>query len=300
MVQLFDQTDVSIGTTLQHANYAFFAIACLWVYDFALTLDEEAAFILDARWRMPKLIYLTCRYLPFALIFSNIFRILQLELSLKSCTALFAFNTYVGGIIVFSAESIFMMRLRAVTGRRWLITCCNIVLFVVPVAVTLALYNSSSTVVQSPILKVTSCYTTKQSRIVIVAYALLVIGEIEILSFMLYHSWKLYREHGNILPLMRILVRNNIFYFACGLLFSTMVVVMVVILPASYGDVASELQFVIHRILATRMHRELYNTVHRPEEISIRDMSLPIFFVPTSLEMQPNCRDPSVIYPREH
>ncbi|KAG1722256.1 hypothetical protein EDB19DRAFT_2029382 [Suillus lakei] len=317
MVQLFDQTDVSIGTTLQHANYAFFAIACLWVYDFALTLNEEAAFILDARWRMPKLIYLTCRYLPFALIFSNIFRILQLELSLKSCTALFAFNIYAGGIVLFSAESIFMMRLRAVTGRRWLITCCNIVLFVVPVAVTLALYNSSSTgtspparrfdgsqqcgiVVQSPILKVASCYTTKQSRIVIVAYALLVIGEIEILSFMLYHSWKLYREHGNILPLMRVLVRNNIFYFACGLLFSTTVVVMVVILPASYGDVASALQFVIHGILATRMHRELYNTVHRPEEISIRDMSLPIFFVPTSSEMQPNCRDPSVIYPREH
>ncbi|KAG1725389.1 hypothetical protein EDB19DRAFT_268415 [Suillus lakei] len=101
--------------------------------------------------------------------------------------------------------------------------CYNVVLFVVPVAVILALYNSSSTVVESPIPKVASCYSSKQGRVVVVAYALLVIKEIEILSLMLYHSWKIYREHGNILPLVRILVRNNIFYFACGLLFSTTV-----------------------------------------------------------------------------
>ncbi|KAG1725388.1 hypothetical protein EDB19DRAFT_1756399 [Suillus lakei] len=42
--------------------------------------------------------------LPFALIFTDIFRILQPGLSLKSCTTLFAFNTYVGGIILFFAE----------------------------------------------------------------------------------------------------------------------------------------------------------------------------------------------------
>jgi hypothetical protein len=40
---------------------------------------------------------------------------------------------------------------------------------------------------------------------------------IEILSFMLFRSWKLYREHGNDLPLVRVLVRHNISYFACGL-----------------------------------------------------------------------------------
>ncbi|KAG1750206.1 hypothetical protein EDB19DRAFT_96789 [Suillus lakei] len=298
MVQLFDQADISIGVTLQHANYAFFAIICLWLYDFALTFDKEVAFILDARWRMPKLIYLTCRYLPFALI--DIFRILQPGLSLKPCTTLLVFNTYVGGIVLFSAESIFVMRLWAVMGRRWLITCCNVALFVVPVAVTLGLYNSSFTVVQSPILKVANCYNNKQGDVVILAYVLLVITEMEIISLMLYHSWKLFREHGNILPLVRVLVRHNIFYFACGLLFSTTVVVVVFTLPAPYGDVASDLRFVIHGILATRMHRELYNTAHRPNETSIGDLSLPIVFAPTSSENQPNRIDPSYIYPGEY
>lgn len=108
---------------------------------------------------------------------------------------------------------------------------------------------------------------------------------------MLYHSWKLYREYGRDLPLVRVLVRHNIFYFACGLLFSTVVVVAVVALPAPYGDSASDLQFVIHGILATRMHRELYNAAHHTEETSTGNiMSLPLVFAPASSEMQPDGR----------
>ncbi|KAG1843790.1 hypothetical protein DFJ58DRAFT_34728 [Suillus subalutaceus] len=285
MVPLFDQADISIGITLQHTDYAFIAIACLWVYDFALTLDQDAAFILDAPWRMPKLTYLICRYLPFALVVTGMFRIFQPGLSLKSCTTLFAFNSYVRGIVLVCAESLFMQRVWAVTDRRWLVTCCNVVFLLVPLVVTLTLSDSSSTVMQSPIPKVASCYDSKQSRIIIVAYVLLVIIEIEILSFMLYHSWKLYREHGNDMPLVRVLVRHNIFYFACGLVFSTATVVAVVALPASYADAASDLQFVIHGILVTRMHRELYNTAHYTEGTSTGTIPLPLVFAPASSEV---------------
>ncbi|KAG1750067.1 hypothetical protein EDB19DRAFT_1825137 [Suillus lakei] len=105
--------------------------------------------------------------------------------------------------------------------------------------IQLFLHSDVDIVVQSPISKVASCYSSEQGRVVIVAYVLLVITEIEILSFMLYHSWKLYREHGNILPLVRVLVRHNIFYFTCGLLFSTTVVVIVVTLPRQTQDVVA-------------------------------------------------------------
>ncbi|KAG2035817.1 hypothetical protein BDR03DRAFT_1092962 [Suillus americanus] len=290
MVPLFDQADISIGIILQQSNYASITIACLWVYDFALTLDKDVAFILYAPWRIPKLTYLTCRYLPFALVIADMFRILQPGLSLKSCTTLFAFNTYVGGTILSCGESLFLRRAWAVMGCGWLTMCCNLVLFLVPVVVTITLSNSSSTVMGSPIPKVASCYDSKQSRIIIISYVLLVIAEIETLSFMLYRSWKLYREYGNDMPLVRVLVKHNISYFACGLVFSTAVVVVVVTLPASYIDAVSELQFVIHGILATRMHRELYNTAHHIEETSTGNVSLPLAFAPAlseNLEMQP-------------
>lgn len=181
-------------------------------------------------------------------------------------------------------------------GHRWLMACCNVVLFLVPVVVTLTLYNSSSTIILSPVPKVGSCYSSKQGRILILAYVLLVIAEIETLGFMLYHSWKLYRGHGNSSPLVRVLVRHNIFYFACGLLFSTTVVAVMVVLPASYGDATSDLQFVIHAILVTRMQRELYNTAHHTGETFTGNMSLPLVFAPASSEMQPDCRGPS-LYP---
>ncbi|KAG1834644.1 hypothetical protein DFJ58DRAFT_917973 [Suillus subalutaceus] len=246
--------------------------------------------MLYAPWRIPKLIYLACRYLQFALVITDMFRLLQPGLSIKSCTTLLAFSVYVGGIILFCAESLFLWRVWAVMGGRWLTMCGNLVLFLVPVTVALALSNSSSTVVQSPIPKVTSCYDGTRGHIIILAYALLVVAEIEILSLMLYHSWKYYRQHGNDMPLVRVLVKHNIFYFACGLVFSTAVVVVVVILPASYIDAVPELQFVIHGILATRMHRELYNTAHPIEETSTGNVSLPLVFAPAfseNLEMQP-------------
>jgi hypothetical protein len=88
-------------------------------------------------------------------------------------------------------------------------------------------------VLQSPIPEITSCYISKTGHVVIVAYIILVIGEtstfhdtcvsphlsicIEILGLMLYHSWILYRDPERIIPLARILVRHNVFYFTCGL-----------------------------------------------------------------------------------
>ncbi|KAG2122789.1 hypothetical protein DEU56DRAFT_831354 [Suillus clintonianus] len=297
MIPLFDQADISIGITLQHTNYAIFAIACLWVYELALTLDKEVAFILDAPWRIPKLIYLTCRYFPFAIIVIDILRIIQPGLSIKSCTTFSDFSTYAGGIVLCCAESLFLRRVCATMGHRWIVSCCNVVFLLVPVVVTLTLYNSSSTVLQSPIPKVASCYSSEQGHIISLAYGLLIVVEIEIIGFMLYHSWKLYREYGNTMPLVRVLVRHNIVYFACGLLLSTTVMVIMLTLPAPYGEAASSLQFVMHEVLATRMHRELYNTAHHTEMTSAGNVSLPLVFAPAPSETQPDCRGPSSMSP---
>ncbi|KAG1821087.1 uncharacterized protein BJ212DRAFT_1297525 [Suillus subaureus] len=195
MVPLFDQADINIGITLQHANYDFIAIACLWVYDFALTLDKDEFYNLD------------------------------FPLSTFHVEGFGGDGSQMAdNVLQHCGGSIFSM---------W--------------------YSHTITYSKS-----------------------------QILSFMLYHSWKLYREHGNNIPLVRALVRHNLFYFTCGLLFSTMAVVVVLTLP-----------FVIHGILATRLHHELYNTAHRTEETSTGNVSLPLVFAPASLDMQPDCGDPS-------
>jgi len=280
MVVLFNQADISIGNTLQNTNYAFFAVVGVWFYDFMLTFDEEVEFIIHARWRIPKLLYLVNRYLIFAVIVVDVFRILKPGLSVETCSTFFILNTYVGGIVLCCAESLFMRRVWVISsGNRWkwVIAFLNFVFLTIPLVVTLTFYDSSSTVVQSPIPEITSCYTTKASRVVIVAYMLLVIAEIETLSLMLYHSWKLYRGSGHIIPLVRILIRHNVFYFACGIFFSTALVAIIFTFPTAYSDVASDLQIVLHVILATRMHRELWNAATDSKTDPLEMVSVVVF-----------------------
>ncbi|OJA13736.1 hypothetical protein AZE42_02955 [Rhizopogon vesiculosus] len=112
---------------------------------------------------------------------------------------------------------------------------------------------------------------------------LLVMGEIETLSLMLYHSWKLYRGSEHIIPLVRILIRHNVFYFTCGLFFSTLLMAIILIVPAAYFDIASELQIVLHVILATRMHRKLWKAATDRETDHLGMVSIVVFASPLSV-----------------
>ncbi|KAF9234923.1 hypothetical protein BU15DRAFT_65298 [Melanogaster broomeanus] len=79
-----------------------------------------------------------------------------------------------------------------------------------------ALFSSASTIV--PVPGITSCSTTSQSRIIVWAYVLLVIGETEILLSTLYRSVQHYREVGGRSRLLTILVNHNAWYFGCSLI----------------------------------------------------------------------------------
>ncbi|KAG0702478.1 hypothetical protein DFH29DRAFT_875138 [Suillus ampliporus] len=210
MVLFIDQADISIGFTFQRADYTFFAIAGLCAYDFALTFDEEVEFMLNAQWKFPTLLYVICRYLPFAMIFINGFHIGTIVVWCAERQWYLLFYHYCDFIAPYCST----LYLEALT---LIIALCNYVLFLISMLVTMALFNASTIGLPSPIPQVTSCYINKDGRILIVAYMLLVIGELEILSFTLYHSWKLYKETGNDSPLVRILIRHNVSYFACGL-----------------------------------------------------------------------------------
>ncbi|KAJ8584525.1 hypothetical protein M405DRAFT_884277 [Rhizopogon salebrosus TDB-379] len=288
---------------LQQINYAIFAIVCIWAYDFVLTFDEEVEFVLDARWRIPKVLYLVCRYLPFAMIVIDLSRILQHGLSIEvhhfpqmlwvklntksqSCTTYFAFNSYIGAIVLYCAEVLFMLRVWAMSSHqrwKWIVAFCSfVVLSAVPLGVILTFSNFSSIILQSPIPQITSCYISKMGHVVIVAFILLVITETEILGLMLYHSWICYREAERIIPLVQILIRHNVFYFSCGLFSSTLLMFILFTAPATYYNVASELQIVLHAILATRMHRELWRAATYQEASSLGDISVVAFAWPLS------------------
>ncbi|KAG0703663.1 hypothetical protein DFH29DRAFT_874318 [Suillus ampliporus] len=184
MVLLLDQADISIGITLQHANLykltVHVAIVGLWVYDFALTFDEEVEFMLNARWKIATLLYVICRYLPFAMVVIDVFRIVQPGLSVKTCINCFVLNGYVGVIVLCCVEPLFILRLWAFLGcrrRTLIIALCNYVVGLL-LLVDLVVNHDVIVVLQSPIPQIASCYSNRDGRILIITYMLLIIGEL--------------------------------------------------------------------------------------------------------------------------
>ncbi|KAG1895649.1 uncharacterized protein F5891DRAFT_1193981 [Suillus fuscotomentosus] len=59
-------------------------------------------------------------------------------------------------------------------------------------------------------------------------------------------------------PLYVVLVKHNIFYYACGLLFSVTNIFMSLLLQASYRTMLYDFEFTILAILTTRMHLHLW------------------------------------------
>ncbi|OJA16816.1 hypothetical protein AZE42_10208 [Rhizopogon vesiculosus] len=214
------------------------------------------------------------------------------------------------GITLVAAECTFMLRTYSIWGRSrqiLIILLSSLVVrlglssifslelmvdlqaILVPAIYVLTSYNSSMIISEPPIPNITSCYNFAESRIIVVAYVLLVVGECEeILILTMYRSIKYYHRSDN--PLLKILIRHNIFYLACGLVFSLSVILTMVFLPDVYGDMVSNLQVTIHALLVTRMHRELWMS-DRAEQVTMDDISLATMFIaPGSQDADPSDR----------
>ncbi|OAX31757.1 hypothetical protein K503DRAFT_750456 [Rhizopogon vinicolor AM-OR11-026] len=126
-------------------------------------------------------------------------------------------------VILVAAECMFMLRTYSIWRRSrqvLIILMGSLIAILVPTIYVLTSYNSSMMISEPPIPTITGCYNVTESRIIAVAYVLLVVGELEkilIFMFTIYRSIKHYRSLGSDNPLLKILIRHNIFYLACGL-----------------------------------------------------------------------------------
>ncbi|KAG1776313.1 hypothetical protein EV702DRAFT_1109631 [Suillus placidus] len=177
----------------------------------------------------------------------------------------------------------FILRTYAIWGRSRriliiLMSCFGAIL--IPVGYILTSFGNSITISQPPIPNITSCYNVGESRIIVVAYILLVVGEFEIISFTVYRSIKHYKSlaHGN--RLLNIIIQHNIFYFICGLFFSVLLILTIGLLPFVYGDMVSNLQVTVHALLVTRMHLELWKS-DRVQGLVVDDIALDAFNQPS-------------------
>ncbi|KAG1843802.1 hypothetical protein DFJ58DRAFT_803939 [Suillus subalutaceus] len=252
--------DVASPDVLIKMKYAYVALVTLWAYDYVITLDEELPFITTSTWRIAKYLYLVCRYVPFLYLSVVSSRSLAGYPSLSMCQTLYSVNSYVGILIIVSAESIFFVRTYAIWERSkrvlWAFVA-TVIFIVTPVVGILVKYNSSTTVTNWIATGVPGCSKTGETSAVLYVYVLMVIAELEILCLTLYRAIAKYRRERRA-NVLRVLVQHNVFYFIGGVGSSIVLIIAIAIFPPSYSDVVSSMQITVHAALVTRMHRTLW------------------------------------------
>ncbi|KAG2036759.1 hypothetical protein BDR03DRAFT_1011333 [Suillus americanus] len=194
----------------------------------------------------------------------------RLAIECELCQTYFTINSWLEGITLVAAECMFILRTSLPSVPLEMTVISQAIL--IPVVYILISFGNSITISEPPIPNITSCYNVGESRIIVAAYVLLVVGEFEIICFTLYRSIKHYKSLASDNPLLNTLIQHNIFYFVCGFFFSLLVILAIGFFASVYGDMASNLQVAVHALLVTRMHLELWKSDRAQRFALVDDM----------------------------
>ncbi|KAG2122763.1 hypothetical protein DEU56DRAFT_69008 [Suillus clintonianus] len=273
-------------------NYANVAVTAFWSYDYVLTLADEVAFLKQSQWKWAKLLYVVCRYITCCYLTLEMLVAFQPMMSIHICQVIYSVNTYLGGFIVVCAEGVFLFRVCAIWGfRRSIVVLFSIsgLMYVIAATVVLSIIRSPPTITKSPI-PVTSCLETGNDKTIIILYVILIALEIQIWVFALYKVAASYRRGGDRNRLLEQLIRHNMLYLTCGIVFSLGVILTTALLKVSYGFMVVRFlrnwQVTVHAFLVTKMYRGLWRADRRRALLESVSFSLEPFHAAPGVSSQ--------------
>ncbi|EIW86180.1 hypothetical protein CONPUDRAFT_160999 [Coniophora puteana RWD-64-598 SS2] len=256
----------------QTRDYIGVAITAFWFYDYMIELNAECTFMRHARLRKTKVIYLLTRLLPFAARAARFKYDLSVSPTLTECKRLSNAMTGLTTLIVFLAEVLFALRTYALWRRSRAVLILLIVSFVVATIGSVAAWyipvGAKTTIISLPRSSVTGCAIVTSRVSLALTYSFLIALEMELITLNAMRGIRVRRETRA--RLIEVLVRHNVLYYVCGLVFTITNVIMGVV--ENYGDVEifQDLQIYIHAILSTRMHRMLwFNSEHDSDGLDV-------------------------------
>ncbi|KAG1760954.1 hypothetical protein EDD22DRAFT_899039 [Suillus occidentalis] len=235
-------------------QYMYTALATFWTYDYICLLDEEWTFLLQFRWTKVKAFYIIARHAPFFLITVDLYRAFipnnEVLIIMASCLGVMTF---------ICSECLFVLRTNVLCqnfNRIVRIAVLAVLFAVIVISIGLHVATiATSYVVTNAIPGITVCYWSSRSVQYSVSYILFFVSQLGLVSLTLIRviqSWRMDKIH-----LYTILVKNNMFYYACGLVLSAINVLAPLLF--SYSTYPFEdLQVFALAILATRMHFHLW------------------------------------------
>ncbi|KAG1773233.1 hypothetical protein EV702DRAFT_581274 [Suillus placidus] len=277
----YSAEDIAVARILQYLAYICTALMTLWTYDYICSLHDEWTFLLRSRFTKVKCLYIIARYVPFFLIASDICLTLTPNENPKACRMFINIYSCFAVISLTCSECFFVLRTYALwrNNRIVLVTMLSI-LFATIVSfigiwfstIPTSQYFTSSAIPGIP--GIPGGYRTSNSAQLYLPFVLLFVFQLGLISLTLIRAIQDWRSTRY--PLHAALLKHNIFYYACGLFFSALNVLVPLAFPdSSYHSFLEDLEVFILAILATRMHLHLWHIDNNRREFDTA-MSIPM------------------------
>ncbi|KAG2089815.1 hypothetical protein BD769DRAFT_1781782 [Suillus cothurnatus] len=260
----YSADDIATAGNLQLLAYIYTSTATFWIYDFVCSLHEEWTFLLRSRWTKVKGLYIIARYVPFVLIILDLCLALTPNENPEECQILNNIFAFFAAISLVSSEGFFILRTYALWNNNRIVLVAMLSAFfaIIVSSISLSLVSSATsdvTVTTSIIRGIRGCSRSPYSARLFLPFILVCVFQLGLVGLTIIRAIQSWRSAKG--PLYVILVKHNIFYYACGLLFSAVNVILQILLDM-YFIYSSLVRFQIFilAILAARMHLHLWHT----------------------------------------
>ncbi|KAG1753882.1 uncharacterized protein EDB91DRAFT_422726 [Suillus paluster] len=265
---------LSAAKSLQTSKYIYLSMATYWTYGYACSLHEEWTFLLRSRWSKVKVLYIVTRYIPFLLFTGHLYMNFTPDENPNKCQMLDTVCSCFSLISVTCSECFFVLRTYVLWNNNRIVLTVLLAAFLAVAVSSVGLFFGSSGTVPyqtSTIPGITGCYRPSSGIGFFVPFILLSAFELGLISLTLIRTLQSWRTANN--HLFAVLVKHNIFYYACGLFCSAVNILTSLLLHNAYMDMFQDFQFIILAILATHMHLYLW---HMDRDLHGSDTLTPI------------------------
>ncbi|KAG1779051.1 hypothetical protein EV702DRAFT_118092 [Suillus placidus] len=251
---------VAAAKSLQTFTFIYASMATFWLYDYACSIREEGIFLLCSRWSRVKFLYVVARYVPFLLFAAHLYLNFVPDETSNTCQFVNNICSTLSLISIVCSECFFILRTYALWNNDKVVLAAMLSTFAaVIVGSMVALFSATATAPfeTSSIPGITGCYQSSGSVRLFVPFLLLFGLELMLISLTLTCAIRNWRATDS--RLYVVILKHNVFYYACGLFFSAVNVLTSLLLNYAYSGMFQDFQFIIHAILATRMHLHLWH-----------------------------------------
>ncbi|KAG1739519.1 hypothetical protein EDB19DRAFT_834346 [Suillus lakei] len=275
----YSPEDIAAATSLQIYTYIYMSMTTFWTYEYVCSLHQEVMhlftmsvrfvivevfyskwiFLHRSRWTKIKGLYIITRYVPFLLLATNLYTCLTPHEDQNKCRIMVNICSSFSIISGICSQCFFALRTCALWNNNRIVIIVMLSSCLAFVVASISISFAATTTAPfatSEVPGISGCFQIVGSIQLFVPFLLFFAVELGLMTLTLIRAIKSWRTTNN--RLYVVLLKHNLSYYACGLLFSVANIFTSLLLHYAYHGMLHDFQFVILAILATSMHRHLW------------------------------------------